>query len=132
MLNTGAFGYSAEQYYYSLMAYIDRFRPHFVVVSVFANDGGGEIEAATQGIGDWYEVIYWLNQIVKNCRQRHCNCLIVAAPYELCVVQGRSSGNYPGQLVNRIPLPSEMFLDPMDDFLDAHLRSAGRGVLTRG
>ncbi len=40
MLNTGHLGYSPEQYYYSLLAFADRFRPHFVVVSFFANDFG--------------------------------------------------------------------------------------------
>ena len=38
ILNTGHLGYSPEQYYYSLVEYGDRFRPHFVVVSVFGND----------------------------------------------------------------------------------------------
>ena len=43
ILNTGHLGYSPEQYYYSLVEYADRFRPHFVVVSVFCNDFAGEI-----------------------------------------------------------------------------------------
>ena len=70
VLNTGVMGYSPEQYYYTLKAFADRFRPHFVVVSVFANDGGSEVEAATQGAGDWYEATYWLAQIVQYCRER--------------------------------------------------------------
>ena len=67
ILNTGVMGYSPEQYYYSLLAFADRFRPQFVVVSVFANDGGGEIEAASRGTGDWNEAAYWLGQIVDFC-----------------------------------------------------------------
>ncbi|MHB1559768.1 MAG: SGNH/GDSL hydrolase family protein [Isosphaeraceae bacterium] len=121
VLNTGIFGYSTEQYYYSMIEFIDRFRPQFVVVSVFANDGGGEGEAVSRGVGDWYEVVYWLDEIVAACRRRHCVSLIVAAPMELCIVGERNSGNYPGQLVNTLTLPGEMFLDPMDDFLNAHL-----------
>ena len=40
ILNTGHIGYSPEQYYYSLLEYGERFRPHFVVVSVCPNDFG--------------------------------------------------------------------------------------------
>ena len=43
ILNTGHLGYSPEQYYYSLVEYADRFRPHFVVVSVFSNDFAGDM-----------------------------------------------------------------------------------------
>ena len=56
------------------------FPPHFVVVSVFANDCGDEVDAAIQGEGDWYEAKYWLEQIVQYCRARRWPCLIVAAP----------------------------------------------------
>ena len=51
ILNTGVMGYAPEQYYYSLMAFADRFRPHFVVVSLFVNDFGNEIDAGKQGRG---------------------------------------------------------------------------------
>ena len=40
VLNTGHLGYSPEQYYYSLLAFADRFQPHFVLVSFFSNDFG--------------------------------------------------------------------------------------------
>jgi lysophospholipase L1-like esterase len=123
VLNTGVMGYSPEQYYYTLKAFADRFRPHFVVVSVFANDGGDEIKAATAGAGDWYEAKYWLTQIVGYCRERRWPCLIVAAPYEFCVIVRRQSGHYPGRLVNLLNVESQMFLDPMDDFLNEHMRS---------
>ena len=41
-------GYSPEQYYYSLIAFADRFRPHFVVVSLFTNDFGDGIDVSTR------------------------------------------------------------------------------------
>jgi lysophospholipase L1-like esterase len=123
VLNTGVMGYSPEQYYYSLLAFADRFRPHFVIVSVFANDGGGEVEAVTRGEGDWFEAAYWLQEIVRYCGDRGWTCLIVAAPFEFCLLDRRQTGYYPGLLVNRLKINSQMFLDPMDDFLDAHLDS---------
>ncbi len=43
ILNTGHLGYSPEQYYYTLLAFADRFRPHFVVVSVCLNDFGNAV-----------------------------------------------------------------------------------------
>src|SRR5262249_45946206 len=40
ILNTGHLGYSPEQYYHTLLEYFPRFRPQFVVLSLFANDFG--------------------------------------------------------------------------------------------
>lgn len=131
VLNTGVLGYSPEQYYYTLLEFADRFRPQFVVVSVFANDAGSEGDAASAGTGDWYEAEYWLDRIVHHCRDRHCTCLITAAPFEFCIFAGRNSGNYPGQLVNKLRIASQMFLDPMDDFLNAHLK-AGVEAMRKG
>lgn len=122
VLNTGVLGYSPEQYYYSLMEFVDRFPPHFVVVSVCANDCGGTSTEAEWGNGDWYESIYWLNEILKECQRRHCLALIVSVPIEFCMLNGRSTGRFPGLLVNKMAPPSELFLNPMDDFLNAHLR----------
>ena len=53
IVNAGVLGYSPEQYYYSLVAFADRFRPQFVVVSVFANDFGeaSEVTSRAAAIG---------------------------------------------------------------------------------
>ncbi len=123
ILNTGVLGYSPEQYYYTLMAFAERFRPHFVVVSVFANDVGNVFDATSRGEGDWQEARYWLDQIVRYCRARRCPCLVVAAPFRLCLISKRNSGYYPGTFANILKLEAQMFLDPMDDFLNAHLRT---------
>src|SRR5262249_39458242 len=60
ILNTGVMGYSPEQYYHSLTAFAGRFRPDFVVVSVFANDFGDLFEVPNKGLGDWEEGKHWL------------------------------------------------------------------------
>jgi hypothetical protein len=123
ILNGGMMGYSPEQYYYTLIAFADRFRPQFVVVSVFANDFGNTLETTGRGVGDWKEGKYWLEKIARYCRERRWPYLIVPAPYEPCLLKRRDSGFYPGMLSNELDIPSQMFLDPMDDFLNAHLKS---------
>jgi len=123
ILNAGVMGYSPEQYYYSLTAFAGRFRPDFVVVSVFANDFGNDADVAGRGVGDWPEGRYWLQNTIKYCRARGWPCLIVAAPVEGSLLKRRNSGYYPGTLANILDLESVLFLDPMEDFVNAHLRA---------
>jgi lysophospholipase L1-like esterase len=115
-------GYSPEQYYYSLIAFADRFRPQFVVVSVFANDFGDMREVTTKGAGDWKEGKYWLEQIAKYCQARRWPYVIVAAPYELNLLGRRNAGFYPGTISNLLDVESVAYLDPFEDFANAHLR----------
>jgi hypothetical protein len=121
VLNAGVLGYSPEQYYYSLLAFADRFRPHFVVVSVFTNDFGDLYDVATKGRGDWEEGKYWLDRIVQLCRARQWPHLIVPAPFESHLFSRRKAGFYPGLLSNILEVNSTMFLDPSEDFINAHL-----------
>ena len=123
ILNTGVMGYSPEQYYYTLIAFVDRFRPHFVVVSLCANDFGNAYESASRGVGDWPEARYWLKKIVQTCGARRTPCVIVPAPVEANLLKRRTSGYYPGILINTMDVEPQTFLDPMDDFLDAHFQS---------
>ncbi|MHB1556815.1 MAG: SGNH/GDSL hydrolase family protein [Isosphaeraceae bacterium] len=123
ILNTGVMGYSPEQYYHSLIAFAGRFSPHFVVVSVYANDCGNEIDATGRGEGNWLEGKYWLDRIVRYCRERRWPCLTVPAPYEYNLLKRRKPAFYPGAMVNLLDLDSVMYLDPSEDFLNAHLRS---------
>lgn len=123
ILNAGVMGYSPEQYYYTLIALADRFRPHFVVVSVFPNDFGGASAVASRGDGDWPEGKYWLEKIVSFCRERRWPCLIVPAPYEAHLFTRRASGYYPGMLLNILDSDSMSILDPFDAFVNAHLRA---------
>jgi lysophospholipase L1-like esterase len=123
ILNTGVMGYSPEQYYYSLMAFAERFRPQFVVVSLFTNDFGDLHEVPTKGIGDWEEGKYWLEKIVDYCRARQWPHVIVPAPYQPGMFAKRKGGHYPGMISNVLEVNGLMFLDPIDDFIDAHLEA---------
>jgi hypothetical protein len=121
ILNTGVLGYSPEQYYYSLIAFTDRFHPHFVVVSVVANDFGNLYDVVTRGEGDWKEGKYWLEKIAGYCRARHWPVLIVPAPYEGSIL-GRRAPGYLGPLLKILDVDSLLVLDPIDDFVNAHLK----------
>jgi hypothetical protein len=122
ILNTGHLGYSPEQYYYSLVEYGDRFRPHFVVVSVFSNDFAGDMAAlGLKGKGDWDEGKYWLEKIIAMCRSRGWTYVVVPVPYEPHLLGRRRAGHYPGTVSNILEEPSLTFLDPGDDLLNAHL-----------
>jgi lysophospholipase L1-like esterase len=128
VLNTGLMGYSPEQYYHTLLAFEARFTPHAVVISLCANDFGNVIEAVGEGKGDWDEGKYWLQKIVKLCNERHWAHVFVPVPYRSHVVQRRKPGFYPGAILNVLNDPSVNLLDPLDDFVNAHLDAeiAGR------
>ncbi len=44
-------------------------------------------------------------------------------PTEACLVIRRKSGYFPGMVLNVLNVDGRLILDPMDDFVDAHLRS---------
>jgi hypothetical protein len=121
VLNTGVLGYSPEQYYHSLIAFADRFPPRFVVVSIFTNDFGDLHKVASRGVGDWDEGKYWLERIADECRARDCLLLIVPVPYVPGMLGKRRPGHYPGRIADVLDLNSLCFLDPVEDFIDAHL-----------
>jgi hypothetical protein len=124
VLNTGHIGYSPEQYYYSLKEYGDRFRPQFVVVSVCPNDFG-DGWAVLRGEGDWYgEAGYWLDQIHGWCRSRSALCLLVAVPTHVQVENIRRDDLYPGKICDIFRAHSSRYCDPLDAFVDEHLRLA--------
>jgi hypothetical protein len=120
ILNTGVLGYSAEQYYYSLRAFADRFQPQFVVVSVFANDFG-EASAVASGRGDWDEGKYWLDRIKSLCETRGWTCLFVPVPLKDRALGRRKSGHYPGTISNFLNTSAVVFLNPADAFVNSHL-----------
>ena len=120
ILNTGCLGYSPEQYYYSLVAFADRFKPRFVVMSVFANDFGGIYEVA-RGEGDWDEGRYWLGEIQQVCRSRGYILLVVPAPLDGQMGGRRYAGYYPGAISNILEVSSDAYLDPTDAFVDRNL-----------
>jgi hypothetical protein len=120
ILNTGHIGYSPEQYYYSLVAFADRFMPGFVVVSFFANDFGDSFEVR-QGRAEWEEGCYWLAKIDQFCRARRWPCLFVAVPTKEGMFGKRMGGHYPGMVSNLLGLSATQFLNPIDPFIAVHL-----------
>ncbi len=128
VLNTGHLGYSPEQYYYSLLAFADRFEPHFVVVSMFANDFG-DLYEAEMGKGDWEEAKYWFEAIARHCESRNWPCLFVAAPVSDQLLGRRKAGNYPGKISNILDVSGPMFLNPIEAFVDKNLDVLLEGAL---
>jgi hypothetical protein len=124
ILNTGHLGYSPEQYYYSLVEYAERFPPQFVVISIFANDFGSDLDAVLQGRGDWKEGCYWLSRIRAFCAARQLICLFVPAPWVNQLEGPQLAGYYPGLISNSLEATGAEYLDPIADFVDAHLAAA--------
>jgi len=127
ILNTGHIGYSSEQYYYSLLGFVERFHPQFVIVSVFANDFG-DIYEVIKGHGDWDEANYWFEKIADYCRSHGLVQLFVAVPYEEQLLGRRKTGYYPGKFVNALNLNGTQFLNPAEDFINSHLEIFNEGV----
>src|SRR5271166_1609538 len=121
VLNTGHLGYSPEQEYCTLREYADRFRPRFVVLSLFANDFGDLFEVL-EGKGDWEEGKYWLGQITQFCRTRGLICLTVPAPWVNQLEGQRKAGFYPGMVSNILESTGQSYLDPFEDFATELLR----------
>jgi len=121
ILNTGHLGYSPEQYYYTLLEYAQRFPPRFVVISLFANDFGGEFQEVLEGKGDWEEGCYWLGLIRQYCFSRRIVCLFVPAPWARQLDDARSTGFYPGLVTNYLPATAQEYFDPIADFVNAQL-----------
>jgi hypothetical protein len=121
ILNTGHLGYSPEQYYYTLVEYGRWFPPQFVVVSIFANDFGGDLEAVLLGNGDTEEARYWLWRIRQYCLERDAHFLVVPAPWVKQIEEQQLAGHYPGKFSNVLEATGLEYLDPIDDFVDAHL-----------
>jgi hypothetical protein len=122
LVNTGHIGYAPEQYYHSLKEYGERFRPHFVVLSVCPNDfgPGGDVMA---GRGDdWDEAKYWLEEIVQWCRSHAINCLLVPVPCDVQIVGNRNDARYPGRISEMFTGSPIWYCDPLDQFIDEHLR----------
>lgn len=127
LVNTGHIGYAPEQYYHSLIEYGERFRPHFVVLSVCPNDfgPGGDVMA---GRGDdWDEAKYWLEEIVQWCRSHAINCLLVPVPCDVQILSSRKDGRYPGRICDMFTGSPIWYFNTLDLFIDEHLRLMREG-----
>ncbi len=126
VLNTGCLGYSPEQYHASLLEFADRFHPQFIVESVCSNDFGDGFEVV-QGKGEWDEAKYWMDLTAEYCRTHQIPLLVVPVPFEPSMFGRRKAGFYPGQITNVLDISSISFLDPCDDFINAHLELVTAG-----
>jgi lysophospholipase L1-like esterase len=116
ILNTGHLGYSPEQYYYSLVAYYDRFRPQFVIISLCANDFG-DMKVAR----NWDETEYWLDAITQFCRARNVDFLAVPLPTESGLTGNANETIYPGKLTAIFHGSRVNYLYPIGEFATEHL-----------
>ena len=117
ILNTGVLGYSIEQYYHSLIAFHDRFRPHFVIISICDNDFGDMRRAE-----NWAESEYWLDAITQFCRTHYLGYLVIPAPAEDSLLGRRDESVFSG-LVAKIHHGSGLqYLNPIEAFTTEHLR----------
>jgi hypothetical protein len=122
VLNTGHVGYSPEQYYHTFLEYADRFRPHFVVISVCHNDFG-EDQEVLRGEGDMYvEAAFWLNQLFERFRGVNIAFLLVPVPHQEQVEQKRTNGHYPGRLFDEVSFSPKLAVSLVDDFINENLR----------
>jgi hypothetical protein len=113
VLNTGHLGYSPEQYYHTLVALGDRFKPHYVLISISENDFG-------QGY-DWDEGEYWIERIAVLCNNRRWLFLFAPTPPEWRVMTKRNPMAFPaqaGRIVNRGGMD---YVNPLEAFTDALL-----------
>jgi hypothetical protein len=124
LLNTGHIGYSPEQYYFSLCEYGPRMRPQFVVVSVCPNDFG-DGPSVLAGKGDWFgEAEYWIEQIRTWCRAQQALCILVPVPTRNQIEGLRRDDIYPGQVCKIYHGSSLRYCDPLNEFVDEHLKLA--------
>lgn len=122
ILNTGHIGYSPEQYYYTLKEYAPRFPPDFVVLSVCPNDFGEEADVVA-GRGDWWDdAAFWIDAALQYCRSRDILCVLVPVPVDYQMNTSRKNAFYPGRVANIFPGSPLHYVDPLDSFIDEHLR----------
>jgi hypothetical protein len=124
ILNTGHIGYSPEQYYFTLVEFGERFRPHFVVVSVCPNDFG-DGQSVMRGEANWLsEADYWLGQIRQWCMSRKTICMVVGVPVHSQLESVRKDELYPSIVARTFHGPAAHYCFPLDEFIDEHLRLA--------
>ncbi len=119
VLNTGHLGYSPEQYYRTLVAFGDRFRPHYVVISLTDNDFGQA--------NDWDEAGYWVGRIADLCNNRGWPFLLVPAPPEPMVLGRRDLLDFQSQVMRIFKRGGVTYMDPLEFFTDALLTLQNEG-----
>jgi hypothetical protein len=117
VLNTGVLGYSMEQYYYTLVAFGDRFRPHFVILSACGNDFGPWDDPHS-----WAEAAYWMDKIRIYCTSRNIEYLVVPYPGEDMMIGVRNESVYPGKVNEFVGSAGTRYVNPLEEFTNEELR----------
>jgi hypothetical protein len=123
ILNTGVLGYSPEQYYYSLMAFYEKFKPQFVVISICNNDFGDSSRPE-----NWAEGEYWLDAIGQFCRTRGLVYLAVPVPQEDAMLGRRDETVFPGQVSKIFDGSGLFYLNPIEEFITEHLTLKAQAI----
>jgi lysophospholipase L1-like esterase len=123
VLNTGVLGYSPEQYYYSLMAFSEKFKPQFVIISLCNNDFGDMSRPE-----NWAEGEYWLDEIAQFCRTRGVVCLAVPVPQEDAMTGRRNETIFPAQVSKIFDGSGQSYLNVVDEFTTEHLSLKARAI----
>jgi hypothetical protein len=126
VLNTGHVGYSPEQYEATLRAFHDRFRPHFVVVSIVDNDFGDLYKKP-----DWVEGEYWIGRISDFCMHRGLEYVFVPAPTPQWLLGQREPHLFQAPIARALKRGGRNFVDPTEAFTDAFLRALNEQTRSR-
>jgi len=118
LLNTGLIGYSPEQHYFTLLEYGDRFRPHFVLLTLCMNDFGG-MTLTEEGLE---EGRYWIGKIEDYCRAHGIPCYVASFPHEAQVTGSRKEKSLPGEFSEPCGFSSLTYCNPVESIADEHLR----------
>jgi GDSL-like Lipase/Acylhydrolase family len=117
VLNTGVVGYSLEQEYATLLEYGDRFKPHFVIISICSNDFGDMKNKA-----NWDEGEYWLDEITQYCRTRQLLYFVVPFPNQDELLGRRDYSIFPGQVSRILKGAGMNYVDPIEEFTNEQIR----------
>jgi hypothetical protein len=113
VLNTGHVGYSPEQYDQTFLALADRFRPHFVIISVIANDIPDLDDPAS-----WAEAGSSIAEIAEHCTARGWEFLLVPTPEAFTLLGRRDLSRFPGPLSRVFPYGGPHYVDPLEPMID--------------
>ncbi len=123
VLNAGHLGYSPEQYYHTLRAYFDRFRPQFVIIGLCANDFGDMTVDK-----NWAETEHWLGAITQFCRTRNVEFLFVPLPIEFDMLGTRTETLYPAKITAILHGSGLNYLYPIEEFTTEHLQMRAAAI----
>jgi hypothetical protein len=117
VLNTGHVGYSPEQYYQTLREFGERFQPHYVVLSIIANDIDNLDDPAS-----WAEAEVSIDRISELCRHRGWGLLVIPSPEAMSLLGPRDFSRFPGPVSRILKHGGDRYIDPLESLVDTLLR----------